>query len=147
MAAKANIQDLKDLGFEQSQFRYEGDDTGWNTFLASVLADVEQITREQVGSAAYDAIVDGARLVYLKNAEKEFCAADLWRRVESFERGTAQVNGAGTGAETIGSRPLENANKAEERAWDYLARVTGTNAMQSFGHVQSGALEEEATTS
>lgn len=148
---KASIQDVLDLGFSPVQFNGDGEfDTEDTGTVARLLADVSLEVRAEVGAATYDAAdsagTDTQKLHHkrLKDAERFLAAADLWRRIEGFERQMRVAGREGDGAETIGSRQLANADAYEARAWAELGRITGATREGgiSVGYVESGPYAE-----
>lgn len=135
---KATINDLKDFGFRAEQFGTPGDfETATTGYLARLLADVEAFVSDQVGASAYTA-ASGITLVNIKNAEKYFAAAELYRRREAFKDSNVRIGNSEAAVVTINSRDLNTANEMETLAWDHLARVTGVR----FGSgVAIGAVE------
>jgi hypothetical protein len=122
--SKATVAHVVSLGFVAEQF---GTPADFSVYLQGPLDDVALRVRALVGASTYDAAsssgTDAQQLAFmrLKNAEMYLTAAELWRRIEIFER-TRAVKGRGeSGAETIGSRELENARQMEAQA-DYRKR-------------------------
>ena len=143
--AKAVPSDLTDLGFAAEQF---GSPDDWSTaesgYLARVIAGVAVEVEAEVGTAVY-AAADGLTLARIERAERELASAELWRRLEQFERSAAVRRGEN--AETIGSRALKNADEAEARGWEAVARVTGVSREGSVavGAVESGHYDSVVT--
>ncbi len=143
----ATITDVINLGFSAQQFGNQPDfETENSGFVAQILSDVARLVRAEVGSSTYDDADDAGtdsqqlKYTYLSLAEKHLAAAELWRRVEAFERRDKITGREGSGAETIGSRALANAEKFEALAWAEVTRVTGTSRAGgiSVGRVETG---------
>ncbi|MDY6981161.1 MAG: hypothetical protein SV201_14900 [Pseudomonadota bacterium] len=151
---KATAANVINLGFASEQFGdptgFEDEDTG---YVALILADVALEVEAEVGSTAYtDADAGGTaaqKLAFkrLKHAEMYLTAAQLWRRIEQYERQSKVQGREGSGAETISSRMLNNASEYEAMAWDELALITGTrrSGSSSFGTVETGHFPEAIT--
>ena len=149
MAAKIAIQNITDLGFQPSQF---GSPPDWVTeatgYLARIINRIGVVVADVVGITTYESITGGALLSHLERAEEQFVAAELWRRMEGFERGMLAMNGGAKDGETIGSRLLANAEQAEELAWHHLSKVTGEDYGGGgliVGSVASGTFAESAS--
>lgn len=146
---KATIQELQDFGFKAMQFGNPADfATAATGYLARVLNDVGVFVRDQVGAAAYDAQTAGTLAeMHTRLAEKYFAAAELTARRETFKDSDARIVGA-DGLEAPTSRALNTAQRLEDMAWGYLARVApGASATGSVavGHTQSGPFPDHAT--
>ena len=147
--AKATIQDLQDFGFKAQQFGSPSDFAAAGTgYLARVLNDVAVFVRDQVGAAAYDAQGAGTLAErHTRLAEKYFAAAELTTRRETFKDSDARLVGA-DGLEAPVSRSLNTAQRLDDIAWGYLARVVpgaGATGGVAVGHTQSGPFPEHAT--
>lgn len=146
MAAKATIANITDLGFQPAQLNTPTDwDTPDTGYLARILNRISVVVSDVVGATVY-AGAYGVQLEYLKTAEEQFVAAELWRRLEANERSLLAVNGGKEGSETIGSRKVKNAEDAEALAWKYLSKITGEDYSSGFstGSVSSGTFAETA---
>lgn len=146
MAAKATIAQVQALGFSDKQF---GAPANWATtggYLDTLLGDVSTFVADQVGSG-YAGIIAGVQFYHLVQAELAFVEADLWRRLERHERANGTLARRKDGGETIGSRPLANADKAEGRAWYHLGQVTlkQYGAPLSVSAVESGPFDAVAS--
>lgn len=144
--SKATPTDLIQLGFDAGQF---GDPTDWDVtepagYLQQIIDWMALEVMDQVGDALYTAASpDGTPLEQLqykrlRTAESYRGAAELWRRIEMFERQTI-VQGRGENkAETIGSRALNNAELMDARADGEIERVT---VRSLIGGIATGTIE------
>ena len=144
--AKATVQDLLDFGFKAQQFGNPADFATASTgYLARVLNDAATFVRDQIGAAAYDALVaTSADELHTRLAEKYFAAAELTTRRETFKDSDARLVGD-DGLEAPASRALNTAQRLEDMAWGYLARVApgvGANGGVAAGYTQSGPYPE-----
>lgn len=142
---KATPQNVIDLGFSATQFNSPAD---FNAYITAILDDVELEVTEEVSAAVYAAATSGSlNFKRIKTAEVYFTAAELWRRIEQFERANMSVGRGGDQVETISSRMLKNAEEAEAKAWAELAKVTGNDGSTGMaaGHLQSGRLSTVST--
>ena len=102
--------------------------------------------RDEGGGTTYDAAAasgtDGEKLNFkrIKNAEMYLAGAELWRRIEGFERLTKVQGRDGDSAETVSSRVLKNSSQFEAKAWAEITRITGVarDGSSSFGYVETG---------
>lgn len=144
MASKATPQDLEALGFSPSQF---GNPQDWDVdggYLQSVLDLAAVQVSEAVGDSAYAAAATGSReYTYQKQSELMLAEAELWRRVETFERRSRVSAGQDSGGETISSRALKNAEEATSRAWYFLTRLGASEPGSGIavGFVETGPFE------
>lgn len=148
--SKATIANITALGFDAQQF---GNPSDWATattgYLALILSDKSIEVQAAVGDAAYaDAVTGGttAQLLAftrLKDAEVALVEAELWRRLEAFERTQAVAGRDGQYPESMSSRLLKNAEAAEDRAWAAVAKVNGARGGGPSTEVlQSGPFTE-----
>ncbi len=139
--AKAKPKDVTALGFSGQQFGSPGRWDVPNGYIAGIINVMAQEVADRVGQTAYDAAT-GLALERMRQAEIWLTAAELWRRMEQFERADLNMARSDGGAETISSRLLKNAEAAEERAEQWLARITGGGGL-AVGYVQTGPYSEE----
>lgn len=143
--SKATPANLQELGFTGEQFGTPGD---FDAYLQAVLDDIALEVRGLIGAAVYDAASSGGsdteKLDFkrLKAVESYLAAAELWRRIEMFERRDAIRGRSDGGTETIGSRALANARAMEERAADELMLFgISTSAGFAAGVNESGSYD------
>lgn len=142
--SKATTLNIEALGFIAQQF---GTPADFTAYLTDVLDDVALRVRALVGASGYDAAsasgseAEQLNFVRLKNAEMYLSAAELWRRVEIFERTRAVKGRSDGGAETIGSRALTNAEAMEERADTFLMEMGVSLAGATSGGFAVGVNE------
>jgi len=150
----ATEQNVIDLGFSAKQFGDPADFSAADTgYVALVLKDQALEVESEVGSGVYaSAKANGTleeKLLFkrIKNAEVYLSAAELWRRVEQYEREATVSGRSETGAETIGSRALKDAEKAEDKAWQEISLITGRSRIASFsgGVIESGHFDSVVT--
>ena len=107
------------MGFAKEQFGSPADD--FTTYLTSLLDEIELLVKDIVGDEYDDATTDSIAEMRLRYAEKYFAAGELWRRIEIVERRNNNLSRSDGGQETVSSRPLRNAERYEDIAWDYLS--------------------------
>ena len=141
---KATIANITDLGFQPEQFKSPADWLDAAGYLDRILDRIGLVVEDVVGATTYAGIAEGVLFERLAQAEEAFVEAELWRRMEKFERGIVAMNGGAKDGETIGSRLLANADDAEDRGWEYLGKVTGEDYSGGFsvGNVASGKFAE-----
>lgn len=144
---KATAADVINLGFNANQFGgltdFATEATG---YVAVIVSDVALEVENEVGSSVYAAADSGGtaeqklNFKRLKMAEIYLSAAELWRRLESFERGQQLQALSQGGTETIGSRALNTASKFEQAGWDEVENITGSPRAGgiSVGTVETG---------
>lgn len=151
---KATEANVIDLGFAAQQFGGPAEfATPGSGYVALILADVALEVEAEVGSSTYtDANASGTveqKLAFkrIKNAEMYLTAAQLWRRIEQFERQNKVAGREGDGAETISSRALRNAEEYEAMGWEQISLITGTRRGSGFstGTVETGHFPEAVT--
>lgn len=122
--SKAAPSDVTAMGFDANQF---GGPDDFDAYIQAILDNKALIVRSHVGAGTYDAAVattlNGSRM---SQAEIYYTCAEMYRRLEIFERTTATRSRDAKGAETIGSRLLKTAEEFEERAEYELAQITGS---------------------
>lgn len=147
----ATVPDVIALGFDAQQFGQNADFTSEDAgFVFDILADVAIEVRVVVGATTYDSAdasgTDDLKLLFkrIKTAETYLAGAELWRRIEAYERRNRVVGREGSGTETISSRALKNAEEYEARGWAEVERITGVEREggSSFGYVETGHYDE-----
>lgn len=142
--SKATTSNVINLGFDASQFGSPGD---FAAYLQDVLDDVALRVRSLVGASTYDAAsssgTDAQQLDFMriKNAEMYLAAGELWRRVEMYERTSANRGRSDGGAETIGSRALANAETMDKQADVYLMQMGVSLSGDSSSGIACGVNE------
>lgn len=143
---KAVISDLTSVGFRQEQF---GDPADWSAaggYLEQVLADASLEVQEAVGANSYAAATAGTlKYKRMRRAEVYFSAAELWRRIEQFERSNAQL-GRESQEESTASRALANAERYDQLAMAEIRGLTGSDLQSgvAIGYVETGHFAEVA---
>jgi len=127
----ATPKNIEQEGFDSSQFGSPPDWAVPGGYLQNILDAIAIRVRMEVGSDVYDAAaIDGTAIqqyhyVQIASAEAAYASAELWPRLEKFERSTIKRNSAADGVETIGSRLLKNAEAATLRGDLLLSTITG----------------------
>jgi len=148
---KAAAADVIELGFNETQFNAP---TNWaqesaGGYVYDILADQALEVEGAVGSVTYAAAsatgTDTEKLNFsrIRRAEMYLTAAQLWRRIEAFERGNKAIDHTAISSrENPQSRPLANADAAEQEAWYLVGLITGEprDGALSTKYVQSGRL-------
>lgn len=136
---KATNTDITALGFDASQFGAPAD---FAAYIDAILASVEIFVSDAVGSSVYSG-ASGATLERIKQAEINLAAAELWHRIEIFERANASVGLSDNGAETISSRALKTAEAFEARAWQHLGELGASqDGRLAVGYNETGPYTE-----
>ncbi|RCX32075.1 hypothetical protein [Thioalbus denitrificans] len=141
---KATAADITALGFSAVQFGAPDD---WAAYVAPMLDDAEAFITGEIGAAAY-AGAAGTTLFYLKRAEVNFVASELWRRRAVQLDADLRLQRTEDSQAYLRQREyLAMAQAAEDRAWDFLSKVTGSLATGgvAVGVVQSGPFTEVNT--
>lgn len=146
--SKATPTNVINLGFDSSQF---GKPSDWDTvpggYLQRILDDVALELRDLIGAVTYDAAAsdgtDAQKLDFMriKNAEMYLAGAELWRRIEMFERTNAVKGHSDSSTETISSRALRNAEVLTEQADSLLMKMGVSLGASSAGGIAVGVNE------
>jgi hypothetical protein len=144
----ATKSDLTAYGFQAEQFGNPGDWSTASGYLETILADAAAWARPEVGATVYDAAEtagSGSNWQAIRQAEKYYAVAELWRRRAAFIDSAA----AGSeGDETAGAiaRYETSAERYHQMAVQALARVSGSDPSSgsgvAIGHVQTGPFPE-----
>jgi len=140
---KAVINDVVQMGFAAAQFDEPRDWDVAGGFIDAVLSDAELRVVDAVSQAVYDAATSGSiNFVRLRDAEKYFCAAELWRRRAQF---IANESAANRTAQEL-DEELDRCRKSTayyegqaSKALDLVGRVTAMDAGLAMGVIETGS--------
>jgi hypothetical protein len=144
---KATINDVIGLGFAAAQFGNQSDFSAdaAGGYVFDVLADVALQVRNLIGAGTYDAAdsagaTDELKLnfSYIKQVEMHLSAAELWRRRASYADSSMSLSRNITDLGELIDSYRRSADKAEEKAWEYIGRITGVSRE---GSISTGVLE------
>lgn len=149
--AKVTPQMIKDAGFRAEQFGTPGAGSGsvvtgadFDAYLAPVIAEGEAWARSVIGDADYAAATSGARELRLRNAERCYVFAILWRRRMAFVDSNAQAGLDGGGSQYLNRREYErHAQLSDDCAAHWMQQFIDDDPMLQdaglrAGHVVTG---------
>lgn len=145
--AYATTQQIKDLGFRESQFGGEAEGK-FDTYLGRVLDQAEKEVQREVTEASYTA-ASGLRQDLLAQAELAWATAELYRR-----RTSVADSDAAMAQDRSGYLRLREYKNLAERYMDiFRERVRefradgGPEGGASLGHFETGPHPHHSTTS
>lgn len=120
---KATPSQISRLGFAPAQFGAPDDWLAAGGYVAEILDSVAEFVRDEVGGTAYDGAA-GLLLQRITEAEKAFCAAELWRRRAAFLDASANLGNSDSAFLAV-REYYSNADREEQRALALLAKAAG----------------------
>ncbi len=144
----ATIADLTAYGFQKEQFGNPSDWSDASGYLDGILDDANAWARPAVGASVYDTAESagsGTNWQAIRQAEKYYGVAELWRRRSAFID-SAAAGSEGDNTEAAIARYEATAERYHKMAVQALARVSGDDPSSgsgvAFGHVQTGPYTE-----
>jgi hypothetical protein len=120
MATKAEPEDVRNLGFNQSMFSALEEVVDFDAFIQEILDENVDEIKEAIGSSVYD---DATKLADVIRIEKYLAAADLWNRRANIVLTNRAISGSEGASSSLSESKLEE--KYRERAEKIMNRLAG----------------------